>query len=234
MSGVGSYTTASVVKAAATAFGYDETDPGVLATFDDVLFSIACSIIDAALLVAHGRKTIHPEDFASLAKLHAMFSTPRSSRRHQVGGTSNTGSYYSPGDTIDQTAYMYEGDPSAGGHGGSTTTDDLARTGLSYHSIGGAGSKIRNRGWVLPSEGVTRILREYRLRFNTDLRMTDAAKLYMRATLQSNMDALLQEVSKNKSKSKSKSMGRSRFRRVLTSSALRRASESHVLVLVLA
>lgn len=226
-----SYATASAVRSAAACFGYADTDAGALAAFDDLLFAIACSIIDAALLVAHGRKTIHPEDFASLAKLHAMFSKPRSrsSRRSMTGGTTHTGSYFSPGDLVDQTAYMYEGDPSAGGHGGSTTADDEARTGLLYHSIGGA------RGWTLPGESVTKILREYRLRFNTDIRMTDAAKMYMRATLQANMDAVLLETSKSRSKSKTRVRSNSSIRKVvLTSSALRRAFESHVLTLVLA
>lgn len=256
MSGIGTFTTTSVIRAAAAAHGFDETDAGAPATFDDLLFTFACGTIDAALLVAHGRKTIQPEDFASLAKLHAMFSTPltpgsRSSRRKAMtGGTTNTGSYYSPGNEIDQTAYMYEGDPTVG-HGGSTTlpySDDSARSGLYYHSMTGGGgtststskvkskSKVKSRSrngsgsgsrsdaWTLPSESVTRLLREYRLRFNTDLRVTDAAKLYMRATLQSNMDAILGEAARRAS-------SKSRNTR-LTAAALKRAADGHVLVLV--
>lgn len=77
--------------------------------------------------------------------------------------------------------------------------------------------------WSLPAESVTRMLREYRLRFNTDVRMTDPAKLYMRACLQANMDAVLtQAVSRSSSKSKSMR---------LTTSALKRAADGHVLVL---
>lgn len=251
MSGVGTYTTAAIVRAAATAHGFEDTDATLMTAFDDLLFSFACGTIDAAMLVAHGRKTIHPEDFASLAKLRTMLFRPltQSSNRGKglVGGTTHTGSYFSPGEAVDQTAYLYSNDSVAGGHGASTSSDDLARTGLQYHSItgGSAGtstskSKSGNNWWTLPIDSVTRILREYRTRFNTDLRVTDAAKLYVRATLQTNMDAVLQEASvrsRSRSRSRSGSKGTSRSRgtgrtRVLSGAALRRAAEGHVLLLV--
>lgn len=225
--GTGSYTTAVTVQSAVLAHGFTGVDESVHTTFDEFLFSFACGTIDAALLVARGRKTIQPEDFASLAKLNIMLSTPlpatRSSR--QSGGTTNTGSYYSPGDAIDHTAYLYDGNYSAGGHGGSTTNvgDDSARSGLLYHSISGGSSK---RAWSIPSESLSRLLREYRIRFNTDLRVTDPAKLYMRNMLQANMDAVLHRAS-------GKFGGRSKTMR-LTSTALKRAREGHVLVLALA
>lgn len=243
MSKSSSYTTIAMVRAAAAAHGFTDTDVSVHSTFDALLFAFACGTIDATLLVAHGRKTIQPEDFASLVKLHNMLSGPlassvRSSRlskqSKQSGGTTNTGSYYSPGDAIDQTAYLYAGASATEGHGGSTTDveADTARTGLMYNSIGGASitksrSRSRNTAWTLPTEAVTRILREYRLRFNADVRMTDAAKLYMRGTLQTNMDAVLYRASQKKntsSKGKSKTFN-------LTSPALKRAFDGHVLVL---
>lgn len=239
MSADGTYTTASVLRDAAASHGFTETDASVHTTFDNILFSLACGTIDAASLVAHGRKTIQPEDFASLAKLYDMFSRPlsssmRSSRQvrsrvskksrqsRQSGGTTNTGSYYSPSDVIDQRAYLYE---DTGEHGGSSTDvgGDYARTGLMYHSIVGGASN----SWGLSMDTVTKILRDYRNRFSTDLRVTDPAKMYMKSTLQTNMDAVLHRAlsSKKSSKGKSKSLN-------LTAAALRRAADGHVLMLV--
>lgn len=244
MSANGMYTTTAVVQAAAHAHGFTDIDAGAHNVFDELLFKYASGTIDAALLVAHGRKTIQPEDFASLAKLFDMFSRPMQStsklskQSRQSGGTTNTGSYYSPGDIIDQTAYMFEGDARADGHGGSTTDTgyDMARSGLVHHDIAGGSSESRSRSrsrakshaWSIPVETVSRILREYRLRFNTDLRVTDSAKLYVRGTLQTNMDAVISRACTSK---RSKSKGRSM---ILTAAALRRASDRHVLLLVLA
>ncbi|MEW5315070.1 MAG: hypothetical protein WDW38_006522 [Sanguina aurantia] len=203
--------------------------------------------INAALLVAHGRKTIQPEDFAALAKLHSMFSAPlapksRSSRQRprsrsmgMTGGDNvSTGSYFNTADSVDRAAYLSAADQDAGGHGGSTSDlmPDYARSALDYYalspvtpSLTGGASKGKARSsksatrWSLPSESVTRVLREYRLRFNTDVRMTGAAKLYLRAAIKSNIDAVL-----DATRTSSKGVR-------LTSSALKRASDGHVLVL---
>lgn len=239
MSGVGSYTTAQAIRSAAAAHGYSQADDNVSPTFDRLLFNIASGTIDAALLVAHGRKTIQPEDFAALAKLSSMFSAPLSPKtssghprsRSMIGGTSLPGSYFNPtNDAADIGAYGLL----SAGHGGSTTVvdHDLARTSLPYHAItpvthsllvGGASKRVRsvksNSRWSLPTESVIRVLREYRLRFNTDVRMTGAAKLYLQAAIKSNIDAVL-DAARTASKSPR-----------LTSSALKRASDGHVLVL---
>lgn len=245
MSGVGSYTTAQAVRSAAAAHGYSEADVKVSSAFDRLLFNIASGTIDAALLVAHGRKTIQPEDFAALAKLHSMFSAPLApksrssrslprarSRSVMTGGNVNTMSYYTPSDATDRMAY----DAGTGGHGGSTTDlsaglarDDLLTSAISPLQMGGAktgkgtsraskNGKVAAR-WSLPSESITRVLREYRLRFHTDVRMTGPAKQYLNAAIKSNIDAVL-EATRTASKSVR-----------LTSSAFRRASAGHVLVL---
>lgn len=250
MSGVGSYTTAQAVRSAAAAHGYSVADDNVSPAFDRLLFNIASGTIDAALVVAHGRKTIQPEDFAALAKLNSMFSVPMSSksrasrgisrpRSHSMtgGDPTNPGSYYNPGNPVDRDAYQMPGVDDTGGHGGSTNDVDpnYARSGLDAYALspyqpslrgGASGASKRTRSkstaseWSLPSESVTRVLREYRLRFNTDVRITGAAKLYLRAAIKSNIDAVL-----DATRTSSKGVR-------LTSSALKRASDGHVLVLI--
>lgn len=249
MSGKGRKIADLAMRQAFEAHGYSGTDEEADVMFEDLLFTFSSAIIDAVLLVANGRKTIQPEDFAALSKLHALLSDPitmraRSAKTNRVmrGGTSLPQTYFDP--EYGSGSYVPESS-ATGGHGASTTfsydmngeTQDLARSGLGYSAIGGAGkSRIRSGSrsrskskvssssifkWSIPADNISKILREYRSRFNNDVRVTDAAKLYLRATIKLNIDAVL-DAARTSSKSTR-----------LTIASLRKAADRHVLLLVL-
>lgn len=246
--------TSLAIRQAFEAHGYSGTDEEANMMFEDLQFTFSCAIIDAVLLVANGKKTIQPEDFVVLSKLHTLLSDPMTMRvrSHKVdhvmrGGTSLPLTYFDP--TYGSGVYIQESQATQG-HGGSTTFNDplegeaLARSALAYSAIGGAGasagksksksksktgprskSKISSSAifrWHIPSDNISKMLREYKSRFNKDVRITDAAKLYLRAMIKLNMDSVL-----DSARSSSKSTR-------LTVTSLRRAVDRHVLLLVLA
>lgn len=231
MIGGGSYATHQVVGQAIIAHGYTTVDDLVPVHVDRLLFTFARGTLDAASLVAHGRKTLQPEDFAALSRLHSMFSSPviprsrthnsksrskdRSSLARLTGGTTLPGAYFNALDAIDSAAYTTTASPGSGGSTGIGLDVDEARSALPYSSHVGGGSR-----WALPSDAVARLLREYRTRTNNDIRVTDSAKLYLRSAIQSNLDAVLDSARAASPKSTK-----------LTTSALQRAADGHILVL---